>query len=355
MNLIKRILHTPFFIRLLHWEYWSFGAIYTLIFPVWFFLCLRARSLFFFAASNPSIENGGFLNESKKDIHPFIPPEFAPASLFFSFPADPVQVLMQLKNGALIFPLIGKPDKGGRGRGVKRLLNEADLIGYVQNAKTDFHIQQFVPYKNEVGIFYYRFPGSEKGDLSGIVRKEFLTIRGNGKSTIEELVRGDQRALLQLESLRNIYGSDRLSEVLQDGVSLELVPYGNHARGALFIDDSELIDESLRVTIDSICRRMPDFYFGRLDIRYDNWEDLKQGKNLSVIEVNGAGSEPTHIYDPRHSLFFAWKEIVRHWILLYRISRLNHRLGHPYLRFSEGIRMFREDKELSKKLAQMPE
>ncbi len=354
MNLIKRMFHKPVLIRLLHWEYWSFGAIYALIYPIWFFLCLRARSLFFFAASNPSIENGGFLNESKKDIHPLIPPEWAPATRFFSFPADPEEVLLELQNAGLQFPLIGKPDKGGRGRGVKRLSDKADLISYIQNAQTDFHIQQFVPYKKEVGIFYYRYPGTEKGALSGIVRKEFLTIRGNGRSTMEELIRSDKRALLQLESLRNIYGN-KLAEVLDEGSSLELVPYGNHARGALFIDDSELIDATLTEAIDAICRRIPDFYFGRLDIRYDNWEDLRNGKNLSVIEVNGAGSEPTHIYDPRHSLFFAWKEIVRHWILLYRISRLNHRLGHPYLRFSEGIRMFREDRELSKKLAAMPE
>jgi hypothetical protein len=33
-----------------------------------------------------------------------------------------------------------------------------------------------------------------------------------------------------------------------------------------------------------------------------NVEELEQGINFSIVELNGA--EPTHIYDPKHSLFF---------------------------------------------------
>jgi len=46
-----------------------------------------------------------------------------------------------------------------------------------------------------------------------------------------------------------------------------------------------------------------------------------------------AGSEPTHIYDPRHCLFFAWKEIIRHWRLLYRVSMANAKSRHIPLVF----------------------
>ena len=132
-------------------------------------------------------------------------------------------------------------------------------------------------------------------------------------------------------------------------------PYGNHARGSKFTDVSHMADEALTTVIDNICKQIPDFYFGRLDIRFDTWETFRQGKNFSIIEVNGAGAEPTHIYDPGHSLFFAWKEIIRHWFLLYRISRLNHKNGHPYLSVREGIAMFRESKQWSQRLAAMTE
>ena len=354
MNSIQRILHRPFFIKLFNWEYWSFGTVYALLYPIWILLCLRARSFFFFAASNPSIQNGGFLNESKKDIYAIMPPDLSPKTAFFSLPANADMVLAVLNSEGLRFPLIGKPDIGGRGRGVKALKDEEDVKAYVRNAFLDFHIQEFVSFKNEVGIFYCRFPDQPRGTITGIVRKEFLSVTGNGRNTMRELLLKEKRAILQIESLQRMYGQE-LDAVLENGTKKTLVPYGNHARGAKFLDASHLIDEELTETIDRICKQVQSFYFGRLDIRYNTWDELKKGINFSVIEVNGAGSEPTHIYDPSHSLFFAWKEIVRHWLILWRISRANHKKGYPYLSFRDGVKMFREDKLISQKLAAMPE
>ena len=354
MNFIQRFLHRPFFIRLFNWEYWSFAAVYTWIYPIFILICIRSRSFFFYAAANPKIQNGGFLNESKKDIHALVPEELQPKTNFFKIPANADLVLQELNRNGLAFPLIGKPDVGGRGRGIKVLKEEQDVRNYVSNAFLDFHIQEFVPYKKEIGIFYYRNPGEPKGTLTGIVRKEFLTVTGNGKNTIRELLLRDRRAIMYMSSLENMHGK-KLDEVLSDGDKRIVSPYGNHARGAMFLDDSHLIDETLTSFIDRICQRIPEFYFGRLDIRFKDWEELKQGLNFSIIEVNGAGSEPTHIYDPRHTLFFAWKEIIRHWIILARVSRKNRKRGHPYLSLREGIKMFREDKLWSKKLAAMPE
>jgi hypothetical protein len=60
------------------------------------------------------------------------------------------------------------------------------------------------------------------------------------------------------------------------------------------------------------------------------------------------------MYDPRHSIFFAWKEITRHWTILQRISQENHARGVPYLDWKTGREMFRRDREISEKLARMP-
>lgn len=353
MNVFQRILHRPFFIRLFNWEYWSFPAVYIWIYPVWFFLCLRARSLFFFAASNPRIKNGGFLNESKEEVANLIPDQYHPKTVFFAIPANGHIVLNELMRHGLAFPLIGKPNVGGRGRGVKVLADAEAVLNYVAQAYLDFHIQEYVPWKNEVGIFYCRYPDAPTGFVTGIVKKEFLSVTGDGRHTISQLLRQDKRALMYMDSLENMHG-EGLQEVLLAGEKKIVSPYGNHARGSLFLDHSHLVDEALQATIDAICQQIPEFYFGRLDIRYDSLEDLKQGRNFAIIEVNGAGAEPTHIYDPRHSLFFAWKEIIRHWIILARISRMNHRKGHPYLSWKEGVQMFRENKEWSVRLAAMP-
>ena len=91
--------------------------------------------------------------------------------------------------------------------------------------------------------------------------------------------------------------------------------------------------------IDQLCTSIPGFYFGRLDIRFKSWDELEAGKHFSVIELNGAASEPTHIYDPRHSLFFAWKEIYRHWKILCEISIANVRNGSAGMTMKDGIEM----------------
>ena len=342
----------PFWIRLFHWEYWNFHVIYIPIYPIFLFLCLRARSFFFFSASNPTIRNGGFLGESKKDIYELVPPGIQPRTLFFSRGSRQEWVIEKLKLAGFHFPLIGKPDMGGKGRGIKKLDDESDVKKYTAASGTDFHIQEFISFEKEYGIFYYRYPGQKKGRISGIVRKEFLRVTGDGRRNILDLLKSNPRAILQLHFLEK-QEPEMLQRVLRENEIFTVVPYGNHARGALFIDDSSTINPELEEAMDGICKQIPDFYFGRLDIRYESRELLEAGKSFYIVEVNGAGSEPTHIYDPRHSVFFAWKEIIRHWIILFKISRANHRLGYPYLGFSEGRQMFKTDRDNSKILAAM--
>ncbi len=352
MNWLQRVLHRPFFIRLLHWEYWSMTAVYGWIMPVYIFLAIRARSLFFFSASNPGIEYGGFLMESKKKIYDIMPQQYYPRTVYFTAGSASQQVAERIQAIGYQYPLIGKPDIGGRGRGVKKLYNEAELAAYAAGCPLDFLVQEFAHQPNEVGIFYYRYPGEKKGHVSGMVRKELLAVTGDGRSTILDLLLKDKRFILQLEVLKKLYGNG-LQEIMAAGEIRELVPYGNHARGAKFLDDSQLADEVFVQSVDAICQQVEGFYFGRLDIRYNSWEELREGKNISIIELNGAGSEPTHIYDPKHSLFFAWKEIIRHWIILWRISRINHKKGIPYLTHKEGMQMMKDNKAFEQKLAQL--
>jgi hypothetical protein len=233
---------------------------------------------------------------------------------------------------------------------VKKIETENDVIEYSNNSKVDFLIQEYVPYENEVGIFYYRYPNEIRGHISGIVKKEFLSVKGDGISTVEQLLLKNKRAVLQLSTLRE-KEKDKMNVVLKKEEEMIIVPYGNHVRGAKFLDESDLVDEELINTIDEICKRVKGFYFGRLDIRYNTWEELKQGKNFSIIELNGSGSEPTHIYDPKHSVFWAWKEILKHWKILYRVSKLNHQLQNtPYMTTRMGLDMFRQNSEYVKLL-----
>lgn len=283
--------------------------------------------------------------ESKKEIYDLIPKEFYPATLLFRAGTDGAEVVQAIEDSQLSMPLIAKPDIGMRGLQVKKITSVEELCAYASRCKVDFLVQEYVPYENEVGIFYYRYPDEKHGYISGIVGKELLTIVGDGVSTVEQLLQKDKRYVLQLPVLHKTY-KHKMQQVLEPGQRFLMVPYGNHARGAKFVDITCQADDQLINTIDRICSKVDGFYFGRLDIRYNTWQELKEGRNFSIIELNGAGSEPTHIYDPQHSLFYAWKEIIRHWVILQRISIYNHKIsGLPYMSTSSGLKMLRDNNE----------
>ena len=243
--MMRKISYHPFFIRLFHWEYWPFHIVYSPLYIYWLWLFIKTRSFFFFNTANPTIVNGGFLMESKKAIYDLIPAEFYPRTIFFRKGTHNEEIIAAIGEKQLKFPLIGKPDIGMQGKAVKNLAGISELLEYAAHSKVDFLVQQFVSFENEVGIFYYRYPNEKRGCISGIVEKEFLAVTGDGISTIEALLQKEKRYILQLPVLRKTYG-DELKGILDRGQRCLLVPYGNHVRGAKFIDASRLIDEKLR-------------------------------------------------------------------------------------------------------------
>ena len=335
--------------KLFNWEYWPFQIVYIPIYFLWAFYALKARTIFFFNACNPKIKNGGFMAESKKEIYDLIPQKYYPKTELIKENNDFQNVISILEKAQIQFPFIAKPDIGLRGSAVKKIHNLEDLKEYNSNANFDYLLQDLIPYANEVGIFYVRFPNEKKGKVTGIVAKEYVIIHGDGIATIEQLIRANPRFELQIENIKKDFGN-QFNEVLEIGKKLNLVPYGNHARGAKFIDASNLITDKLNETIDTMCQEISEFYFGRLDVMYDSWHDLENGKNFAIVEINGAGSEPTHIYDPKHSIFFAWKELARHTTYMYQISVQNHKRGFPYLNYKDGMKEYNLHLEQSGKI-----
>lgn len=287
--------------------------------------------------------------ESKKAIYDLIPQRYYPKTELIKEGTALEEILEVIRFSAIKYPLIAKPDIGLRGSGVKKIETVGELKIYAENANFDFVVQDLIPFENEVGIFYVRYPHESKGRITGIVSKEFLIIKGDGTSTTEQLLRENPRYELQLKVLKREYGK-KLLEILPRGEKLNLVPYGNHARGAKFIDESRWINPKLTDAINEMCLQIPGFYFGRMDVMYRTLSELEQGKNFSIVELNGAGSEPTHIYDPKHSLLFAWKELARHITYMYEISVENHKTGSPYLSHEEGMKEYRLHVEQSNRI-----
>ncbi|MCP9753533.1 hypothetical protein [Ferruginibacter sp. HRS2-29] len=343
-----------FFVRLTNWEYWPFAAVYGPILPVYFWYALRSRSFFFFSTSNPAIKNAGFDMESKFEIDRIVPANYRPESVYFE-PSTSFDLIQQkITDAEFVYPLIIKPDIGGKGRGVTKVYNAAELRSSAAAFSVPFIIQPFVDLENEIGLFFVKVPGSDKGKITGIVKKEFLKVTGDGIHSTLQLLQQNSRYLLQIPVLTKT-AAIRFDRIIPAGETEILVPYGNHARGSLFLDHSHLVTPQLEATFNEVASGIKGFYYGRMDIRYNTWAELEAGKNFSIIELNGAGSEPTHIYDPQHSLFFAWKEIIRHWRLLWQVSTAGkrwHRLNYMSLR--EGLQMFKEKKDYVRKCVARP-
>ncbi|NJR13361.1 MAG: hypothetical protein HC779_02710 [Phyllobacteriaceae bacterium] len=49
-------------------------------------------------------------------------------------------------------------------------------------------------------------------------------------------------------------------------------------------------------------------------------DDLRAGRNFQIVELNGAASEATSIYDSRNSLFGAYRTLFHQWELVFAIG-----------------------------------
>jgi hypothetical protein len=115
--------------------------------------------------------------------------------------------------------------------------------------------------------------------------------------------------------------------VLPAGERLRLVEAGNHAQGCIFQDGAHLWSEAVEQRIDAISRKLDGFYIGRYDLRYASEDKLRRGEGFQIIELNGAASEVTSIYDAKNSLTAAYRMLFRQWELVFAIGHLNRDAG----------------------------
>jgi len=342
MPIAEKLTRSNFFIKLKSWEYWPFGILQFPVMLYFAWLSLRARSFLFFSASNPGIPMGGMFGESKYDVLKKVPSQYIANSALIHVPSTKEEILNTIKKHSLGFPLIFKPDLGERGFMVERINSEDDIDKYLLKMKFDFIIQELIDLPHEYGIFYTRFPHQQKGVVTSIIMKEMLSVTGDGKSTLRDLILGKDRAKLQWQKLKVTYRNS-LDEVLKKGETIELVSIGNHCLGTKFLDGSHLINERLSATFDNISKQIDGFYFGRFDLRCSCLDDLYSG-NVKVMELNGCGAEPAHIYHPGYPITKALGVLLMHWRNIFIISRENARRGIPYTSFKDALGYYRRFK-----------
>jgi len=277
-----------------------------------------------------------------------LPSHLVPRTIYIMHDWSFDEVRKRVAEAGFAYPFIVKPDVGMKGILFRRIDNEEQLIRYHERIPVEYIVQDLIELPVEVSVFYYRQPDEAKGRVSGFIHKELLQVVGDGEADLRTLVERHPRARFRMEEMEHRHGH-RFDRVIPEGEIFYLSYAGNHNRGAHFTNLHNEINERMHEVFDELSHHT-SFYYGRYDIKTSSIEDLKEGKNFQIIEFNGCGAEPNHIYDCGMSLWKAYGVILEHWKALFRISRYNHRNGVPYWSFRRGKDFLRESQRHFKML-----
>ena len=330
-----------FWVKVFYYEYWPFWLFFLPLVPYWVYLAIRARSMTYFTAANPGIVHSGVFGESKSDILQKIDPKFLPKTAYFRAGSDWLQVSSLLSNTGIGYPMIIKPDVGERGSQVEKISNSEELRNYLDNNQDSFIVQEYIDYPVELGVLYYRFPGTTRTGITSVVMKEFLSVVGDGKSTLLQLILKNERAHLQLQELSRKWKGE-LDKVPAYGERIWLQAIGNHCKGTKFLSGQHLINEQLIKVFDEVASTIDGFNFGRFDLRVSSVEDLLRGENIKVMELNGVTSEPGHIYDPKLNLLRAYLDTASNMKMMFLVSQQSRKLGAGVTPPAEMFRLIRQ-------------
>lgn len=332
------------------YEFWPGWLFYLPVAAWWGWLSLRYRSLTLPTLANPSIPLGGLVGESKCGVldlvsnpgRGFVAPYLAWVNRTASpEPGDAAECAARAVEAAgFTYPLIAKPDNGQRGWGVQFVGNREALRCYVNAFPTGQTIvfQQYVSAPMEAGVLYTRLPGESMGVVTSLTIKQFPSVTGDGTRTLRQLIEADPRA----KRIRHRYyarHAARLDKVIPDGENVQLVFCGSHTQGAIFVNANDLITRALSRRFDLIARSMPDFRFGRFDVRFSSIDRFLEGEEFLIVEINGAGAESTHIWDAEMPITGAYRALFQQFDALFRIGAENRRRG---FRPAGPIRLLRE-------------
>lgn len=281
--------------------------------------------------------------QSKIDVYQLIDATNIPSTIFVN--KDEISTFDY--NRINHYPIVAKPNEGLKGLGVSIIHSKKELQKYLEHCDLDTLIQEKINYTTEIGVFYCRYPNSEDGFITGITEKKFMSVLGDGVSTVHKLISSSDRIVRQIEALKkNNY--QQLRFIPQKGEKHILQAIGSHTRGAEFIDvTSTYLNDVFRI-INPIAKKIKGFYYGRFDILCDIDCKTNLIRAFKIIELNGAMSEPIHIYDPKNTLIKAWKEIIKHWQIMGNIALQNNTI-HTTSLFN-GLKLIHQNLMLEKKL-----
>jgi hypothetical protein len=322
---------------------------------MWLALSLRHGSLTLPSAANPALDAGGLWGESKSQglslfgetgqrfLPPYTTVDCVPG-------IDRLQTAQaQMQSAGLDFSVVGKPDRGYQGWGVRLLRSPAELADYLalQPDHASVMLQALIDMQGEAGVFYIREPGAATGRIVSMAFVYPPHVIGDGQHSVAELVARDP--ILQANA--TIY-RERQPEVWDQVLphdGFHVLTNARSARlGAVYRDALSDVTPPLEAVIDKISQAIPDFHFGRFDIRFRSLAELQQGRGFQIVELNGAGAEMLHIWAGSGTLLGAWRCLWRQYKTLFAIGAKMRRKGCRPVGLIGMIRLQRQQERLRK-------
>lgn len=337
-------------------EFWPTWFMYLPVGFMWLVWSIRYRCATLPLIANPRIFLSGMVGGSKAELMSQATGKCAETILPWvkitktnDELSEQTQRALQLLNSKNItFPFVCKPDTGCRGAGVKLIKNQDSFSKTLAQYPTGAGIilQQLSRYPDEVGIFFVKYPNTSDGQVVSLTFKNRPEVIGDGKSTVCELVQQDERAakLLKLYQSRN---QSVWQNVLSEGQRHSLLFSASHCRGAVFQDGRHHITPELNQAINLVMQDLPEFHYGRMDVKYKDLASLKRGEHLEIVEINGASSESIHIWDKDAKLLDAFKTLLWQYKTLFEIGAQVRKSGERPPSIVALIKAWRHEKQLS--------
>jgi hypothetical protein len=343
-------------------EFWPAWLMYAPVVLQWLLLAIRYRSLTLPFIANPRLALSGMVGVGKSTLLS----QAGPVAASYILPwvlieisqepahAQAIAVCAKAREHGISLPFVCKPDIGCRGSGVKLIhsIEELAQVFACLQPGTNMLCQRLARFEPEVGIFYTREVAQDgttesPGQITGLTLKTTPHVIGDGRRTLAELVQADARAS-QLVHLYQPRLQQRWNDVPASGERIRLVFSASHCRGAVFSDAHAHITPELTQVIDRIMRDLPEFHYGRLDVKFRDIAALEAGATLEIVEINGASAESIHIWDRRARLLQAWGTLMWQYRTLFRMGAAQRKRGYRTPPLSTLWRHWRLEKALTR-------
>lgn len=338
-------------------EFWPAWAMYFPVVVQSLGLAIRYRSLTLPLIANPKLSLSGMVGVGKSELMAQATGECDSTILSWfvyrisdeSISEQTTNIELEMHEKDLDYPLVCKPDIGCRGVGVKLIHDretlESILASYPENAK--IILQRLAQWEPEAGVFYVRHPNESQGKIISMALKYMPYVMGDGVSTLRQLIEKDARAG-ELSHLYFQRHEKYLNQVISDGETFRLIFAASHSRGAIFRDANSEITEAMSAKIDKLMKQIPEFYYGRLDIKFRDLASLKEGSHIEIVEINTASSESLHIWDRRATFMGAVKALLFQYRTLFLLGAENRRRGYRTPSLSSLLKAWKKEIELTR-------